>query len=81
MLDRINEFIQNELVKRGLMEISVVEAARWLDNEGLLKDDDNFPGRNLRMLCRADRIKGAVDRGRFWVIQRKEEGGAFDGIF
>ena len=80
MLNKINDFLQNEMVKRGIMEVPVVEAARWLDDEGLLDDDDNFPGRNLRMLCRADRIKGAIDRGRYWVILRKVEGGAFDGF-
>jgi len=78
MLDQINSFLQRELENRSMDEVSVVEAAQWLSNAFVLKDDPDFPGRNLRQLCREGKIDGAVDRSRFWVVQRKVEGTFLD---
>ncbi len=54
--------------------MSAVEAARWLDAAGVLKNSDSRPGLPLRNLLRADQIDGAIQRpakphGR-WYITR-----------
>lgn len=58
--DSINEFLQSELSKRNLASVTAVEAAKWLDKAGLLKDSTDRPGKPLRDLLRAGKIKGAV---------------------
>jgi hypothetical protein len=73
-VDDINAVLQAELRRRRLDEVSAVEAARWLDAAGVLKDTDARPGLPLRDLLRAGRIDGAIQRpaaphGR-WYIAR-----------
>ena len=52
----INLHLQARLEGDGLHEVLATEAARWLDNAGLLKICKNgFP---LRQLLRAGRIEG-----------------------
>lgn len=65
--------IQAELRRRGLIEVSAVEAARWLDRGGLLRDSGSRPGAPLRKLLRQGVIGGAVQQpfGRYgrWSIR------------
>jgi hypothetical protein len=56
----ISRFIQAELSRRGLTEVTAVEAAEWLDRAGLLGDSTQRKGKNLRRLLRDHRIPGAV---------------------
>jgi hypothetical protein len=70
----ISDQLQRELERRGLDEVPAVEAARWLDSLGLLRDSGARPGKPLRDLLRAGLIAGAERRppalhGR-WFITR-----------
>lgn len=72
----IHAFLQRELRRRQLEEVTAVEAARWLDNGGLLEDSASRPGLSLRNMLRAGDIDGAIQRpagayGR-WFIGRTD---------
>jgi hypothetical protein len=69
----INAFLQAELHKRGRGEVPAVEAARWLDEAGLLRDSDHRPGLPLRNLLREGQIRGQRQEpnGR-WFIDRSD---------
>jgi hypothetical protein len=72
--------IQAQLRRRGLDEVSAVEAARWLDTDDVLRDSDSRPGLPLRKRLRAGEIRGATQRpatphGR-WYITRVDRVGA-----
>jgi hypothetical protein len=75
----ISAFLQNELKQRQRAEVEAVEAARWLDAAGLLKDRPERPGAPLRELLREGRIVGAEQRppGRHgrWFILTPQRGG------
>ena len=69
----ISAFLQAELRRRALSEVPAVEAARWLDAAGLLKDSDSRPGKPLRDLLRAGRVAGTEQRppisnGRWFIV-------------
>jgi hypothetical protein len=71
---RIDDFLQSELRRRGMDEVAAVEAARWLDSAGLLRDSDSRPGLPLRNLLRAGAIAGGDQRpptkhGRWFVVR------------
>lgn len=77
---RISSFLQSELGSRGLDEVPAVEAAQWLDREGLLEDAPSRPGKPLRALLRDGQIDGAEQRppvrhGR-WFITRFASNGS-----
>lgn len=67
----IEDFIQAELKRRGQTDATAVEAARWLDEAGLLKDSASRPGLPLRNLLRDGKIRGQRQEpnGR-WFIDR-----------
>ncbi|NLY98667.1 MAG: very short patch repair endonuclease [Clostridiaceae bacterium] len=67
-IDEINLFIQDELAKLKLNKVGAVQAARWLDSTGLLKDSKNRPGLPLRRLLRDGKICEGKKEGRFWFI-------------
>ncbi len=72
--DYVSRFIQDALRRRRLDEVTAVEAASWLDANGVLNDSASRPGLPLRNLLRARRIHGAEQRpatsyGR-WFIAR-----------
>jgi hypothetical protein len=74
----INAVLQAQLRRQHMDEVTAVEAARWLDAAGVLKDSDARPGLPLRNLLRAGRIDGAIQRpaspfGR-WHITRTDRG-------
>jgi hypothetical protein len=60
--DKISKFLQEKLREENLIEVKATTAAIWLDDAGLLKDDKQRPGRNLRQLCRENRILGQIQR-------------------
>ncbi len=67
----INNFIQNKLNELGVNEISAIEMAKYLDEEGLLKDSKQRPGLPLRNYLRSGRIEGAYQhKNRRWEIRR-----------
>jgi hypothetical protein len=60
--------------RRGLDEVSAVEAAQWLDKAGLLSDSETRPGLPLRQRLRRGEIGGVEQRpsvayGR-WYVRR-----------
>jgi hypothetical protein len=69
----INAFLQGELRRRGLSEVTAVEAARWLDEAALLADSESRPGLPLRNLLRDGVIDGSDQRppqayGRWFIV-------------
>jgi hypothetical protein len=54
----INAHIQRKLRLTGQTSVTAVEAARWLDEVGLLKDSLHRPGLPLRKLLRDGQIDG-----------------------
>ena len=70
-IEIINEFIQNQLILRTKEKVTAVEAARWLDEAGILKDSNQRPGKNLRDLLREGLIIGQKQfSNNRWVINR-----------
>jgi hypothetical protein len=67
----MSDHLQTELLKRSLQSVAAVEAARWLDRAGLLKDSAIRPGLPLRNLLREGRIAGQRQEpnGR-WFVDR-----------
>ena len=59
-----NRFVQDELRRQKLDEVSAVDAARWLDRAGVLCDSASRPAFPLRDLLRDDMIAGADQRPR-----------------
>jgi TDG/mug DNA glycosylase family protein len=75
----IDAFLQVELVRRRLGEVTAVEAASWLDEAGLLSDSRHRPGLPLRKLLRAGRIRSGEQRpprkhGNWFIVRRDLEG-------
>ena len=54
----ISDFIQTELARRGMEQVTAVQAATWLDRAGIRPDSRTKPGRNLRRLLRSKQIEG-----------------------
>lgn len=73
-IERINEHLQARLLSESRADVNAVEAARWLDERGLLADRKDRPGQSLRRLLRAGLIAGAEQRPRRpygrWRIHR-----------
>lgn len=70
-VDRINAFLQAELRRRDLDSVRAVEAARWLDSAGILRDSRDRPGLPLRYILRKGEITGQRrENGRWWFIDR-----------
>ena len=71
----IEAYLTEELRRRRLDEVPAVEAARWLDAAGVLKDSRSRPGLPLRNLLRERAISIAEQRparphGRWFIVQR-----------
>jgi len=74
-VDMVNRYIQGELRRREMYEVPAVEAARWLDEAGLLRDSQHRSGLPLRKLLRARQILGQrQETNRRWFIDRIEGG-------
>ena len=70
-VDKINEFLQDKLKKDNKREVTAVEAAKWLDRAGLLKDSESRRGKPLRDLLRAGKITGQRQESNSrWFIDR-----------
>lgn len=71
---RIAAYLQKELNRLALDEVTAVEAASWLDTAGLLTDSPSRPGLPLRELLRAGEIASAEQRpprpnGRWYILR------------
>lgn len=74
-ISKINHLIQSQLHSKGLQEVTTIEAAKWLDIAGLLKDSEVCPGRPLRNLLRRGLIIGQYqEKNRRWFIRLIEHG-------
>jgi hypothetical protein len=72
-MDEINLHIQSRLKLEGLLSVSAVQAAQWLDEAGLLKDSTIRRGRPLRDLLRQGHIASSWQDARHrWFIDRSE---------
>lgn len=70
-VDKINEFLQDKLKKENKREVTAVEAAKWLDRAGLLKDSESRRGKPLRDLLRSGKITGQRQESNSrWYIDR-----------
>ena len=73
-IEGINAHLQSRLLAEDRVEVNAVEAARWLDEQGVLADRKERPGLPLRRLLRGGLIEGAEQRPRRpygrWRIQR-----------
>lgn len=68
---RINNFLQSQLKMRNLSAVDVVEAAKWLDARGILKDSHDRPGQPLRRYLRRGVILGQrQELNKRWYIDR-----------
>ena len=68
---KINQFLQNRLEEKGLVEVTANEAAKWLDKAGLLKDSPTRHGKPLRILLRAEKIIGQrQETNHRWFIDK-----------
>ena len=63
-IEGINAHLQSRLLTENRDEVDAVEAARWLDEKGLLADRKERPGLPLRRLLRGGLIEGAEQRPR-----------------
>jgi len=68
--NRISQFLKDYLRRSKLDRITAVEAARVLDEAGLLRDRPARRGAPLRKLLRAGKICCSRKCGRFWFIYR-----------
>ncbi|MBM4118601.1 hypothetical protein FJ251_12870 [bacterium] len=69
----VSLYLQLELRRRALQEVSAVEAASWLERAGILTDSRHRPGLPLRNLLRSGLILGQrQESGRWWFIDRIE---------
>jgi hypothetical protein len=70
---KISQFLQNTLDEKGLSEVTANDAAKWLDEAGLLKDSPTRPGKPLRDLLRAKQIIGQRQESNHrWFIDRRK---------
>jgi hypothetical protein len=70
-IEKINAYIQNRLLSDERTFVTAVEAARWLEDAGLLKDSQTRKGKPLRDLLRAGLIGNAwQDAGKRWFIDQ-----------
>jgi hypothetical protein len=72
---RVESYLQQELRRRRIEEVSAVEAARWLDEAHILRDSPSRPGLPLRNLLRAGAMESADQRpaqanGRWFIVRR-----------
>jgi excisionase family DNA binding protein len=69
----LNNFIQKHLVENNIDELSAVDLAKVLDENGLLKDSKSRPGLPLRRLLRSNRIIGNYQYpNKRWVIRQSK---------
>jgi len=67
----ISLYLQQQLRKRNMNEVTPVEAAKWLQRAGILKDSPHRPGLPLRNLLRAKEIWGQrQESNNRWFIEQ-----------
>lgn len=76
-IESINAELKRRLNQGGLERVTAVEAARWLDAAGVLRDSPDRPGLPLRKLLREGRIAGQQqDDGKWFIYCNRAEGGS-----
>jgi hypothetical protein len=70
----VESYIQEQLRRRRMPEVTAVEAARWLDSAQVLRDSPSRPGLPLSSLLRAGAIEAAEQRparpyGRWFIVR------------
>ena len=71
MIAVINNYIQGRLQQENLSEVSLLQAARWLDKGGILKDQWSSRGYPLRRHIYRENIFGAYKKhNKFWYIKK-----------
>jgi hypothetical protein len=71
MIAIINNYIQGRLQQENLSEVTLVQAAMWLDKGGILKDQWSSPGYPLRRHIHRENIFGAYKKyNKFWYIKK-----------
>jgi hypothetical protein len=74
MIAPINNYIQRRLQKENLQEVTLVTAAKWLEEANILKDGVLSPGYPLRRHLYRGNIFGAYKKGNYyWYIKRIED--------
>ncbi|MEJ2634110.1 MAG: helix-turn-helix domain-containing protein [Calditrichia bacterium] len=74
MVGKINNYIQRRMQRELLDDISLTEAARWLDGAGILKDSATSPGYPLRRHVHKGNVMGAYRKNNYyWRIRRIED--------
>lgn len=69
----INNFLQLQLRLINVDKISLINAAKLLNEYGYLKDSKSSPGYPLRRLILANKIRGAIkENNYFWYLKRIE---------
>ncbi len=74
-VNKINQYLQERLLKENKWEITADLAARWLDDAEILKDSSTRQGLPLRNLLRDNKISGQMKRAAGtskdqWFIRR-----------
>ncbi len=73
MIAVINNHIQHRLKGENLAEVSLTQAAKWLDEYGILSDSKITPGYSLRRHILKGNILGAYRKNNyFWFIRKIE---------
>ena len=67
-INAIIECLDNYMLQRKMKQIGAVEANAILEENGLLRDNCQRPGKPLRNLLRAGRLPHAYQHGRNWII-------------
>ena len=74
MIASINNYIQHRLKSGDLPEVSLTQAAKWLDEYGILSDSKVTPGYSLRRHILKGNILGVYRKNNyFWFIKRIED--------
>lgn len=74
----INRYLAQRLMDENSDEIDLITAAKWLNDQGVLKDSLQRPGLPLRKLLRAGKINGAFQYpNRRWVIRHSKKETAY----
>jgi len=70
--EEINRCIQQKLAEEKLEKVSAVDAAKWLDREDLLTDNQSRPGLPLRKMLRQGLIENSHQQANNrWFIYRQ----------
>ena len=67
-INAIIQCLDNYMIQNGLTYIGAPDANAVLERNGLLRDSSQRPGKPLRDLLRAGKLRHAYQQGRTWII-------------